>query len=444
MLWAHNPSTPRHVIGLMSGTSLDGVDACLVEITGPVEQLQWRIVDTESAPFPVPLKQAVLGWITDPGRQVQQAQAQGVHPLAMLGSLNRAVALAYVPVVRALQARAKTPVDALAAHGQTLFHCPPSMVNAAPEGLLLPHSWQLLDSATLAAETGVPCVSNFRALDMAYGGQGAPLVPFADRLLFGALAKQHSRQWVCIQNIGGIGNVTGLRYQPGQPELDVVAFDTGPGNMLMDRAAQHFLNQPFDRDGAGAAQGTVNEAVLTGLMAQPYFDTPPPKSTGREWLTEPFFDQCLAQANAQGLALTPQDGLATLTAWTAESIAQQTNRWLTQSHGGTMAAMVVGGGGAHNPTLMRILGEALARVQGQPVALSTHADFGITNSSKEALAFALLGWATLCGVPCNVPSATGARVAAPLGQVVFPAIQASLWVLLFMAYYCHSFVSLAC
>lgn len=423
MLWAHNPNTPRYVIGLMSGTSLDGVDACLVEITGPVEQLQWRIVDTESASFPAALKHAVLGWITNPEGLAQDANAEGVHPLAMLGSLNRAVALAYVPVVRALQARAKTPIDALAAHGQTLFHCPPSMVHAAPEGLLLPHSWQLLDSATLAAETGVPCVSNFRALDVAYGGQGAPLVPFADRLLFGALAKQHPGQWVCIQNIGGIGNVTGLRYKPGQPELDVVAFDTGPGNMLIDRAAQYFLNQLFDRDGVGAAQGTVNEALLGWLMGQPYFDSPPPKSTGREWLTNTFFDQCLAQANVQGRALTPQDWLATLTAWTAESIAQQTNRWLTQSHGGTMAAMVVGGGGAHNPTLMRQLGDGLARTQGQPVVLSTHADFGIPNSSKEALAFALLGWATLCGVPCNVPSATDARVAAPLGQVVFPAVR---------------------
>jgi anhydro-N-acetylmuramic acid kinase len=268
---------------------------------------------------------------------------------------------------------------------------------------------QIGEPAVIAERTGVTTVADFRVRDMAAGGQGAPLVPYSDWVLF-----TDSTRPRIIQNIGGIGNLT---FLPPRAELDdVIAFDTGPGNMVIDALLTALTHgrQTFDRNGHLAARGTVSEDLLAELMAQPFLRRRPPKTTGREEFGEIFVGRMLASAHR--LHLRAEDMVATATALTAASIAEAYRRFvfpkLKAADLGRLQ-IILGGGGTKNPTLRRMPARQIGVGE-----LLTHEDFGIANAAKEALAFAILAHQTLLGKPSNVPSATGACRAAVLGKIV--------------------------
>ncbi|HLK59931.1 MAG TPA: anhydro-N-acetylmuramic acid kinase, partial [Chthonomonadaceae bacterium] len=305
--------------------------------------------------------------------------------------------------VAALAGIALETVDAIASHGQTVWHQPhPLMVGGGTATGTL----QLGEPTVIAARTGCLVVADFRAADMALGGQGAPLAPFADYALFA-----HPTETRAVQNLGGIGNVTLL--PAGRPPEGVLAFDTGPGNMVLDELTRRLTRgrSRFDAEGQIAARGSVHAELLREYLAHAYFDRPPPKSTGREEFGAVFAAGFLKAAKRVGLS--PADTLATATALTAESIARAYRDFLLPR--GPISTVILGGGGVHNLTLVRMLEARLA-----PARLTTHAAFGLPDDAKEAVAFGLLAYETLHGRPANLPSATGASDRAILGKIVLP------------------------
>jgi anhydro-N-acetylmuramic acid kinase len=314
----------------------------------------------------------------------------------MLGEEFARTALA---VIRGAKCR-RADIAAIGSHGQTIHHLP----NART-----PSTLQIGEAAVIAERTGITTVADFRVRDMAAGGQGAPLVPYADWALFTHCAKPR-----IVQNIGGIGNLT---FLPPRAELgDVLAFDTGPGNMLIDALMTTLTHgrQTFDHDGRWAARGRVSERLLSELMAHPFLRRRPPKTTGREEFGEASVERILSLARQR--RLRAEDLIATATAFTAATIAEAYRRYvfprITARQRGALQ-IILGGGGAKNPTLRRMLAERV----GTGLWFS-HEDFGIANTAKEALAFAILAHETLLGQPGNVPSATGASRAVVLGKIV--------------------------
>jgi len=376
---------PRRIVGLMSGTSLDGVDAALIEVRGGIPYDEMRLLAFCSRPYTPEERERIAALL---GPQVSLAALTAGN--AWLGELFAEVALR---VIAEANLRPEE-VDAVASHGQTVWHIPP---RPGQQGATL----QLGEPCVIAERTGLLTVADFRPRDMAAGGQGAPLAPFADYLLF--RSPQLSR---AVQNIGGIGNVTWIPR--GGTPAQVVAFDTGPGNMVIDALVTHYTDgaQTFDRDGIMAAVGAVDEELLWELMQHPYFRQPPPKSTGRETFGAAYADDLRRRGEIRGLS--SQDIVATATALTAESIARAYRDFL-----GPIDEIILGGGGSYNPTLRRMLAD---RLPGIP--LRVHEEFGISGEAKEAIAFALLGHATLCGVPANLPAATGAAHPVVLGKIV--------------------------
>jgi anhydro-N-acetylmuramic acid kinase len=286
----------------------------------------------------------------------------------------------------------------VASHGQTVSHTPSSRPFAA--------TLQIGEPSLIAQRLGVPVVSDFRAADMSAGGQGAPLVPYVDWCLL-----THPTRSRAIQNIGGIGNVT---YLPADaaPE-QVLGFDTGPGNMLIDAAAAWFSNGTlnFDKVGQIAASGTVDYDLLVWLLEHPFLAQQPPKSAGREEFGKEFFDREILPRQEHWSRERAKDVVATLTAFTAYSIFEAYRSFLP-----TMPdELIVGGGGARNPTLMRMLTEKFSGV-----LVTGHEAFGIDSEAKEALAFAVLANETLLGKPANLPSVTGASKPVILGKITVP------------------------
>jgi anhydro-N-acetylmuramic acid kinase len=382
------------IIGLMSGTSADGIDAALTEIVGEGGQVRVALRHFLCLPHTPALRDAVLR-LCDP--------LAGAVP--DLCALHFALGERFAQAAQAVAHAAGIPltqVDAIASHGQTVWHQPSPypVADTAATGTL-----QIGCPAVIAARTGCTVISDFRSADMALGGHGAPLVPYADWLLFASSMENRA-----VQNIGGIANVT---FLPKDASLEsVIAFDTGPGNMLIDGLARALSKgaRQYDENEAQAAQGFAQERLSRWLWSacSGYLDAPPPKTTGRERFGEPFLAQLLSQVRAQGIS--DADALATVTAFTAETIAHAYRLWLTPQGG--VQTVIVGGGGARNATLMRLLRERLA-----PARLTTHAEFGIPDDAKEAIAFALLGYETLRGQPANVPRATGASRPAILGSI---------------------------
>jgi anhydro-N-acetylmuramic acid kinase len=367
-------------IGLMSGTSLDGVDAALVRI-GPRARV--TLMAFLSDPYPADERRRILETITHGGARE-------------LADLNVWLGERFAGVVKRLLRQAHVApgeVTLIASHGQTVWHEPGRA------------TLQLGDPAVLAERFGVTVVSDFRSRDVAAGGQGAPLVPIADALLFG-----HPRAPRALLNIGGMANVT---WVPCRGTVDgVLAFDTGPGIAVLDavvRAVRPDL--PFDVDGALAAQGRAQDAVVDELLAHPFFAQRPPKSTGRELFGEEFAARLSERTRALAPGATPADVIATALALTVRSIAGQLGCWLPP--GG--AELLVSGGGARNPTLMRDLA---ARLPAWKVRPFTNAFFD--GDAKEAVAFAFLGWLTLQRKAGNVPAATGARGPRVLGRTTPP------------------------
>ncbi len=389
------------VIGLMYGTSLDGVDAALVEFAGEVPGAAPggggtgrggdAMVDAGGgggAPG-----WALRAFVTVP---YTSSQREMIHQAIVAGGaadicrlhvqLGEWLAAAALRVCAAAGVR-PDEVDLIGSHGQTVWHEPPA---PGSRGATL----QLGCSATIAERTGIPVVSDFRARDMAAGGEGAPLVPWVDRLLFGTSGRRR-----VLLNIGGMANLTWL---PARGEAaPLLAFDTGPGNALIDAAVGLATGgaENYDRDGRRARGGQVNEQLLAELLSHPYFERVPPKSTGREVFGRPYVEALVRRLEPEG------DGgwadlVATLTALTAQSIAGAIERWVLPRG---VDEVVVTGGGLHNPVLWDILVESLA-----PVTVLPGEALGLDPDAKEAVAFAALAWAHLHRIPANVPEVTGA------------------------------------
>lgn len=358
-------------VGLMSGTSLDGVDAALVDFAAP----PGRLVASHFVPYPDDLRAEALA-LNAPGPDELERAAQLANRLADL----------YARAAVELLDRTQTMRDAVVAigcHGQTVRHRP-------DRGYTI----QLVNAARLAEASGVRVVADFRSRDVAAGGQGAPLVPAYHAACF-AMPDTHR----VIANVGGIANVTDLR--PGAP---VHGFDTGPGNVLIDAWAARHLGAPYDRDGAWAASGTVADTLLAAMMADPYFAAPPPKSTGRDY----FNDAWLGRFELGRLA--PQDVQATLTALTATSVARSIELFC-----GGADELLVCGGGAHNACLMRELGARLPSTR-----VATTASAGVDPDWVEAMAFAWLARQAVRGETGSLPEVTGARGRRVLGAI-YPA-----------------------
>lgn len=381
------PRKPLLAGGIMSGTSLDGIDAVLVELSGArVHTLAFHTV-----PYPQPLREALLAVSNT------DTHTRDIARLHFL--LPELYAEAFLEACR--KARVKpSQVAVLGCHGQTIYHegRPASFL-----GRRIASTLQIGDGSVLAARTGVPVVCDFRPADIAAGGQGAPLVPYIDYLLF----KDPRLRRVAL-NIGGIANVTCL--PPACKPEEVLAFDTGPGNMVIDQLMAHFTagRRTFDRDGAFAASGQVCPSIVQQLLEDEYFRLRPPKSCGREQFGAAFVQRLLE------FRLSPEDTVATATYFTAAAIAEGLARF-AGAEDNPPDQIIVSGGGVHNKTLLRFL---RAELPDSDVARSEV--FGIDPDAKEAIAFAILARETLEGRPANLPSATGARRPAVLGKLCLP------------------------
>jgi anhydro-N-acetylmuramic acid kinase len=397
------------VIGLMSGTSVDGIDAAVVRLEGAPPSLTWEVLGHSHRPFAPELRAEVFACF--------HPETGTVDRLCRLNiALGRAFGAAALDAVRDSRL-SRAEVDLIGSHGQTLWHDPP--MNGE-----LGSTLQLGEPAVIAEMTGVPVVSNFRTRDMAAGGQGAPLVPLADWLLL-----SHPIRTRAAQNIGGIANVTflppeaenteprrtrslekGCLRGPSGSNDGVIAFDTGPGNMLIDEAVRRATDGAwnYDRDGVLAAKGNVNESLLADWLAEPYFQQKPPRSTGRELFGTQRAAEYWSQASRRGL--DPSDIIATLTALTVHSIEHAYRIFLPTFPD----EVIVSGGGARNHTLMAMLAERLS-----PAYLTTSQDYGLDIEAKEAVAFAVLAYETWHKRSGNIPAATGASRAVMLGNITY-------------------------
>ena len=378
------------VAGVMSGTSVDGIDVALVDIEGSGVDQTVTPKAFYSLPYDEEVRRAVLGVSN---RETHTSQISQLHFL--LGELYgeavvEACSLSDIPLDR---------LELVGCHGQTIYHQPTASHIVGRE---VASTLQIGEAACIAERTGTPVVADFRPADMAAGGQGAPLVPYVDYLLY-----RHATLGRVTLNIGGIANVTAI--PAGGASEDVLAFDTGPGNMIMDALADRFSEgaERYDRDGDLAASGTADGGLLDRLMAAEYFQEPPPKTTGREAFGEEYVDSLTQEG------LSPADLMATANALTATTIADALKRFVDPKM--KVDELIASGGGIHNRDLMRRLGVLLP-----DVALRTSDELGINGDAKEAIAFAVLAYETFHRRPTNLPSATGARHPCILGKLVWP------------------------
>jgi anhydro-N-acetylmuramic acid kinase len=380
------------IAGIMSGTSADGIDVAVVRVSSGKLRPKLLLVSHDGFSFPAPLRRAVLA-----------AMNASSISTAELGRLNWRLGLAYAEAVQATIKRLNVKLDLVGCHGQTLYH---QARAASYAGRSFACTWQAGEAQLIAATVGVPVVSNFRPADMLAGGQGAPMVSLLDYVLF---ADPHRGR--VLQNIGGIANLTAI---PAGAAADaVIAFDTGPGNMVIDALALELFGKQFDRNGEIAAGGKVLAQALNAALRNPYFQLKPPRTTGREEFGREYADKFLAACRR--LSSRPEDAIATATALTAETIALSYAKFVKRKMRGGVD-YIVSGGGARNSTLMAMLAQ---RLEPLGCELAASEDFGLPAEAKEAAAFALLAWQTWHRLPGNVPAATGAARAAILGQITY-------------------------
>lgn len=377
----------RLVVGLMSGTSVDGIDAALVEITGHGEAAKVKQLAFGSYPFPPELRAKVF-------RLFNPREAR-VDAICQLDFLLGEVFAAAVDRLLRDNGVDHDDVDLVASAGQTIWHDPEPVVEEAlvdwiDHPIATRSTFAIGQSAVIAERTGITTVGDLRVRDVAAGGQGAPLIAYADWVLL-----RDAKRGRAVQNIGGIGNVTYLPRAARQE--DVVAFDTGPGNMVIDALTEVATGgtAKFDRGGELGASGNVDQALLAAWMDDPYFRRQPPKTTGREHFGVQFARRILKES--QGVPI--EDLIATATALTAESIARAYRDFL-----GPIDDVIVGGGGAQNATLMRMLAERLPQSR-----LMSHEDLGIDSKAKEAIALAIIANDAVAGLNTNITGATGGR-----------------------------------
>ncbi|MGE5646441.1 MAG: anhydro-N-acetylmuramic acid kinase [Acidobacteriota bacterium] len=372
------------VAGIMSGTSLDGIDVAIVDIGG---RARIRTVAFETAPYPARVREALLG--------VSNAATH----TATIARLHFLLGELYARAVESLCRGWRVPLESIeliGCHGQTIFH------DSTPAPFLryeVPSTLQIGEAAVIAERTGIPVISDFRPRDVAAGGKGAPLVPYVDYLLF-----RNAKLNRVALNIGGIANITAIRAG-ARPE-DVIAFDTGPGNMAVDALVARYTRgrQSFDRGGRIAHGANVRRELLAELLRDRYYRLKPPKTAGREQYGPEFVERLLASG------APPADLIATATALTASAVALGIERFVRPKM--AVDELIVSGGGAHNAEMMAELAALLPGV-----AVCRSSDYGIDVDAKEAVAFALLAFETWRRRPSNLPSATGARRAVVLGKV---------------------------
>lgn len=391
------------VIGLNSGTSMDGIDAAVFTFScGDISKEQKAARPTINikmlAGVVVPFE---TSFISQLGKTINRSESDLQSITLLNTALGEYFARAAIQGAKAAGI-SMSDIDLIGSHGQTIWHVPDpkSRWGVSTTGTL-----QLGEPAVIAARTGVTVVADFRVTDMAFGGQGAPLVAFADAVLFGGDGIATG-----IINIGGIANITIISATNGAA---IMAFDTGPGNMIMDRACQVLFKQPFDQEGKIAAGGQVHLEWLDKLLAdQPYFARQPPKTTGRELFGNTYADKLIDQGKA--LKLSDQDMLATLTALTAQSAALAYRNFCLPKE--KIARLILAGGGAENAFL---IGELQKRWP-HDLKIHRHEEFGVSAKFKEALLFALLAYTTYIGIPNNVPACTGAARRVCLGKIIRP------------------------
>jgi anhydro-N-acetylmuramic acid kinase len=384
------------VAGVMSGTSADGIDVALVRVKGGAVRSHIELLAHHHVPYL---------------RKVRCAILDSMNAVASVGDLSRLNFLLgelYADAVETAQRRAGVQCELVGCHGQTIYH----QGEPAPFiGRNIACTWQIGEGAVVAARLKVPVVSDFRPADIAAAGQGAPLVPYLDFALF---RNRHFGR--IVQNIGGIANLTAI---PAKAKLnDLVAFDTGPGNMVIDAVAQKLFDLPFDRDGLLAARGKLIASALAMLLTNPFFSMRPPKTAGREQFGREFVDKFLLWCGPND----KYDIIATATALTANSIGKAISQFvlpltsLASPKDAVFRELVASGGGTKNATLMRMLTEHLS---GLNIRVRTSDELGLPSQAKEAAAFALLAYQTWHRHPSNVPSATGAARPAILGKISY-------------------------
>jgi anhydro-N-acetylmuramic acid kinase len=372
------------VAGIMSGTSLDGIDVAIVDVSGTGPSFKYSVLAFEMFPYPHPVRARLL--------RLYKAS----DPLFEISQMNFLLGELYADAVIETCRRNRIglgSIELCGMHGQTIFHKGSAVKYC---GWKIASTLQIGEPAVVAARTGIQTISNFRERDIAAGGQGAPLVPYVDHLLF------HSRRIDRIAlNIGGIANITVL--PAGAKREEIVAFDTGPGNMVMDALVKRAPGSgpQFDRGGKIAKSGKVNRKILDAALQTPYFSRKPPKSCGRE----EFGGRYVRSFLRPGVAL--RDSIATATELTAVTIAHAIKAWAPET-----TEVIASGGGVHNQHLMRRLKKHLAGLQ-----IHTTAEYGIDPDAKEAIAFAVLAYESLAGRPGNLPSATGASRPVVLGKL---------------------------
>lgn len=391
-LWTKQKSV---VVGLMSGTSLDGIDAAIVSIEGSGLAAKAELLHYSSVPYDDGLRERLKELCTIEHSSVDLVCGMNVY-------LAERFAEAAIEAVRSAGMELDE-IDLISSHGQTVWHIPEA---ATDDPLLVRSTLQLGDLSVLAKRTGRVVVGDFRPGDMAVGGQGAPLAPYGDLILF-----RHPEKGRLLQNIGGIGNCTALPAAAG-PE-DVFAFDTGPGNMVIDQTVYLLSGgqMSYDDGGSWAAQGTPDEVLVDQMMEHPYFALKPPKSTGREVFGKAYAEQFVTLARTRGL--NDADIVATATAFTARTIAEGYLRYVFPVC--EIDEVIVSGGGAHNAALLAMLQQQLPEQ-----AVITSSVLGFSDDAKEAIIFALLGNDFMHGVANNLPSATGASRPTVMGKLAFP------------------------
>ena len=370
----------KYVIGLMSGTSVDGVDAAFVKIN---PDFSFEEIHSTVYHYPLAFQNRIKSLFNEK------------VSLKEICVMNFLVAEHFSNAVEQLLTEADLPssdVDFIGSHGQTIYHYPTKDMN---DGIPMNSTLQIGDISVIAKNTEIDTIGNFRTADMAVGGNGAPLVCFADEKIFG---KDKTAR--AIQNLGGIANVTVV-----SPECQTCAFDNGPANVLIDYFTNKYFNKPYDKNGEIASLGKIHNDVIEELMKLEYFEQEPPKTTGRELFSYEF-----AQRLEGKYKLSPNDMIATMTAFTARAIADSYKKFVLPKT--NIKEIVLGGGGAYNNTLKRLIAEEF----GENIAIKTHEDFGVSNKFKEAIAFAMLAYAYYYDVTNNIPSCTGAARKTILGQ----------------------------
>ncbi len=383
------------VAGVMSGTSADGINVTLLEIRGRGLRTRFRLLAHRQYRYPKPVRRAVLAAMNAASARV-----------ADLARLNFLLGELYADaVLKTLRIGRIKSVDLVGCHGQTLYH---QSDGRRFLGRKIAATWQTGEAAVIAARVGAPVVSDFRPADMAAGGKGAPLVPFLDYLVY-----RHPRRGRVLQNLGGIANLTAI--PAGAEPEEIIAFDTGPGNMVMDALMEQLFGKPYDGEGRVAAQGRVKEDVLARLLRHPFFGRRPPKTAGREEFGREFVTRVLRLCRGA----RKEDVVTTATALTARSIGASLRKFVFTTEArrrGGFQDYVVAGGGARNKTLVRMIAEEVGSLG---LRVRSSDEFGVPSEAKEAMAFAVMAYQTWLRQPSNVPSATGARRAVVLGKVSF-------------------------